>query len=407
VYDDAADGMNDPLNNEPSFLNRDAGVEIILCAGPGGVGKTTSSASIALSAAKQGKSVLVLTIDPAKRLADALGIDLTASPNAPAAPVTLAAELFEQAGIEMKGSLAAMMLEPSQIMDDLIMRLAPQKDVANKILSNVIYQQLSRSLAGSLEYAAAEKLYDLRHRFNYDLIVVDTPPSKNVLDFIEAPDYLQRFMDDKVLKWFLLLDPNQPSEGFAKAIMKQTTRLAWEVLSRALGKEFLNEIRDFILAIESITQALRHRCESISQLFRSSQCVFVIVSSTDDAVIDDAVFLQKEILDRGLKFGGFVINQVYGQLSCQHLPKLLDEQAQLPKQCSRSTHQKVLAELKDVVAWTDMRAKSDSLAITTLCQKSKWLGDVILLPKSQDDINDLKDLDQLGGHLNSALGHSF
>ena len=216
-----------------SFLENISGRRVVLCAGPGGVGKTTTSASLGLAAARAGRKVCVLTIDPARRLADALGVELGNEPR----PVDIS-PLVDK-GISVKGELHALMLDPQETLHGLIRNNAPNAEVADRVFENVIFQQLSGAMAGTLEYTAIEKLYDLYSNYDFDLIVVDTPPSKNVLDFLEAPEYVARFLEESIFKWFVILDPGQPASSFAAGLVKRTGKLIWDVLGKTLGGDFV------------------------------------------------------------------------------------------------------------------------------------------------------------------------
>ena len=174
---------------------------VVVCSGAGGVGKTTTSAAIALAAARDGKRAVVLTIDPARRLADALGM-----PGLPSEPAPVPRELLDRAGVPPHGSLHALMLDPKATFDALVRRLN-EPAAARRILDNRLYQQVSGLLAGMQEYTAEEKLHELAGDPRFDVVVVDTPPTRNALDFLEAPNKLMRFLDERVLKWFA---PQQP-----------------------------------------------------------------------------------------------------------------------------------------------------------------------------------------------------
>ena len=164
--------------------------EIVICAGAGGVGKTTTSAAIAMGMAAQGKKVVVLTIDPAKRLANSLGLRALGNEARKVHP-----DRFAEHGLEMQGELWAMMLDPKRTFDELIEKHAKDESTRDAVLSNRIYQELSNAVAGSQEYMAMEKLYELHQEERYDLLVLDTPPTRNALDFLDAPERLSRFED--------------------------------------------------------------------------------------------------------------------------------------------------------------------------------------------------------------------
>lgn len=367
-----------------SIMQALVGREIVLCCGPGGVGKTTSSATIAVAAARAGKRVLVLTIDPARRLADALGIQLSDS---------MVPKRVELEGVA--GELSALMLDATKTMDDLVRRLAPNERAAERILGNLIYRQISRALSGGLEYTAVEKLFDLRDRFSFDLIVVDTPPSKNVLDFIEAPHYLAGFFDDRVIKWFLLLDPNTPPRGLGAAVLRRTGAVVWDVLGRVFGRAFLADISEFMQAIEAIAARLRQRAEAIAELLRSDRALFLIVSSTDPLVVEDAAFLRREIAARGIPFGGFIMNRV-------HVPSGVVDLGHVEERLKRLGEPGLADAVVNVCREEDVQAASDAAAIATLRTRTGWQGFLAALPRQAGDVHDLAALQRLAAHLSQA-----
>ena len=191
------------------------GKRICICGGSGGVGKTTTAAAIAMGAAAEGKKVAVVTIDPARRLANALGLEELGNE-----PHLVDAKLFEAAGLPMKGELWAMMLDPKRTFDEVIEQLAPDEKTRDDVLGNRIYQQLSSAVAGSQEYTAIAKLYELDQEHDFDLLVLDTPPSRNALDFLDAPDRLTQFFEGRALQVFL-----------------RPTGLAARVMGRGTGRE--------------------------------------------------------------------------------------------------------------------------------------------------------------------------
>lgn len=371
----------------PSLMEQIADCEVVLCAGPGGVGKTTTSAAIAVAAARAGKKVLVLTIDPAKRLADALGVSLDNTPR------RIEPETLEKSGIEATGEIWALMLDAARTFDDLVQRLAPNQATAERLLNNVIYRHISRSLAGTLEYTAVEKLFDLRDRFDYDLIVVDTPPSKNVLDFVESPEWLSKFFDERILKWFMIIDPNAPAGGFGKSLLKRTGRVVWEVLARVFGHDFLKEITEFMHALETMTAEFKSRADATGQLLRSPKSLFFVVASTDRFVLNDAVYLRTEIARRGISFGGFVINKVHPESGLGQ-----PEQAAAAIRAAGADDpaaERLARKLVRACEEMDSKAQADIKAVERLRRESHWDGYIAMLPLQSEDVHDLAMLDRL------------
>ncbi len=377
------------MSERPSIQSALSGLQVVLATGPGGVGKTTSSSALAVNAAQSGKRVLVLTIDPARRLADALGVKLDNTPRR-----------VEMPGLAGTGELWALMLDPVKTFDDLIERLAPSHEVATRLTENVIYRQMSRALAGTLEYTAVEKLFDLRERFNFDLIVVDTPPSKNVLDFIEAPQWLLRFLDERVFKWFLMLDTQEKGKGITQALLRRTARVVRDVLGKVFGDEFVGDLSEFMHAIEGMTHEFRRRADAIQSLLASEHTGFLVVATTDPFVISDAVYLREEISRRGVNFAGFLVNRVYrptGLESPQAAATIVREAAPDEPQVG-ALAEKLVAEAEAL----DERARKDSDAIEALRKRARWKGFVGTIPREIHEIHDLVALGNLAASIVSV-----
>ncbi len=276
---------------------------LVVCCGSGGVGKTTTAAAIALEGARRGRKVLVLTIDPARRLANSLGVEELNNVERRVDPASL-----EAAGLDVKGELHALMLDPKATFDDLIRRLAGDGARARAILDNTVYHQLTSALAGTLEYTAVEKLHDLHGRGEYDLIVLDTPPTKNALDFLDAPGKLSSFLDERIIKWFI---PEQDEDGTLRyRVVQKTGMMVWAILGRVFGDASLDEIGTFFASISGMTGAFRLRAVEIEKLLGSHETSFVIVTSGDPTVIDDALFFHRKIREHRMPFGGFVVNRL-------------------------------------------------------------------------------------------------
>ncbi len=379
----------------PSLTELVAEREILLCTGPGGVGKTTTSAAIGLMAAAQGRKVAVLTIDPARRLADALGVALDNQPR------QIDPSVFAAAGLNVPGELWALMLDAAHTFDDLIQRLAPDRDTARRILHNVVYTQMSRALAGTLEYMAVEKLFDLRSRHGFDLVVVDTPPSKNVLDFVEAPEWLTRFLDERVLRWFVMFHPEAQTHGVKEALLKRTSKMVFDVLARVMGREFLNEVIGFMVAIEGMAAEFRRRAQDIQALLRSSRASFLVVATSDPFVLRDAAYLRNEILQRGIPFGGFVVNRVH---DLRDMPEIAHATAVIrAASATDPSADNLIDKLARVSDELGRRATEDRNAIAMLRVEARWQGYIGELPLLGEEVTDLTGLAQLARRLGGTI----
>ncbi|MDP2305184.1 MAG: ArsA-related P-loop ATPase [Pseudomonadota bacterium] len=285
----------------PSFGNLDLLVEkqrLIVCVGSGGVGKTTSAAAIGLRAAMRGRRVLVLTIDPARRLANSLG--LTEFGNT---------EVRIDLGERASGELWAMMLDAPSTLDDVIRRVAKDDVTREAIFANKIYRHMAGSFSGSQEYMATERLYDVYGSDRYDLIVLDTPPVKNALDFLESPGRLVRFLDRQIMKWFLT--PYEEEKVFGKRFLMGTSSVVYRLLGHIFGREFLDELSVFFALFRDLYDGFRERHEAVGRLFAATTTSFLVVSAPTEPSVDVARFFLDELRTRKLPVGGVVVNQVH------------------------------------------------------------------------------------------------
>jgi anion-transporting ArsA/GET3 family ATPase len=273
---------------------------VLVCVGSGGVGKTTTAATLGLIGASMGRRSLVITIDPARRLANALGLDALSH-----APQRIDADITRAAGVEQKAELCAMMLDIKAAWDDMLWRTAPDKDTAKKILENRFYEALSRDLPGAHEFIACECLHHLASSGEWDLVVLDTPPTSNALDFLEAPARILAVLDNEAFRYF--------------ATRKQTLGLrfldgaagrAQSVLARFAGAEVLEEMGDFIVLLRDLYDPLTARTREFEALLRGEGTRFLVVSSPQPGALSEARFFLDELERRALRLGALVVNRV-------------------------------------------------------------------------------------------------
>jgi anion-transporting ArsA/GET3 family ATPase len=277
------------------------GKRVCICAGSGGVGKTTTSAAIAAGMAGRGLKVAVLTIDPAKRLADSLGLPELGNTETQVDPA-----LFEQAGVETNGGeLWAMMLDAKATFDEVVRRHAPDAETRDRILSNRIYQQLSAALAGSQEYMAMEKLFEIWAEDRYDLLVLDTPPTRNALDFLDAPRRLTQFIEGRALQVFM-----RPT-GFATKIFGKGTSMMFGVLRRVTGVEVLEDLAEFFQAFSGMVGGFQERAKRVNELLADPSTSFLVVCGPQGEPIDQAVYFHRKLVEAKLPFGGVIVNKVH------------------------------------------------------------------------------------------------
>jgi len=275
------------------------GMRVCIVAGSGGVGKTTASAALALGLAAAGQRVAVVTIDPARRLAESLGLEELGND-----PRQVSAEMLASHGVQMKGELWAMMLDPKATFDDLITRLSPDARTRDEVLGNRIYQQMSSAVAGSQEFTAVAKLYDLHNEGGFDVLVLDTPPSRNALDFLDAPDRLTDFFEGRPLK--LLLVPT----GIAARLMSRGTAVVFSVLKRLTGVDLMDDIAVFFRALSGLTDGFKERAAGVKTLLADPATTFLIVTSPEREPVAEAIFFHGKLHEAQMAFGGLIVNRV-------------------------------------------------------------------------------------------------
>jgi anion-transporting ArsA/GET3 family ATPase len=279
------------------------GKRMCICGGSGGVGKTTTSAAIALGMAARGAKVAVVTIDPARRLANALGLEELENE-----PRRVEPERLASGGLEVSGELWAMMLDPKRTFDELIDRIAPDPARAQEIKANRIYRQLSTAVSGSQEFTAIAKLYDLDREGGFDLLVLDTPPSRNALDFLEAPGRLTSFLEGRAGKAFI-----RPT-GFGMRVLSRGAAPLLAALRRVTGVDLLSDLSGFFGLLGDMTDDFSQRAAQVERMLRASTTAFLLVTSAQSAPIEEAIWFRRTLQDSGLPFAGVVVNRVHHDL---------------------------------------------------------------------------------------------
>lgn len=298
---------------------------VVVCAGPGGVGKTTTSAAIGLAAARRGLRVVALTVDPARRLADSLGLS---NFKGQAQEVDLAR--FADAGVAPGGTgrLTVMMLDAKQTFDELVTRHAPSREVADRILNNLLYRHISGYLAGAHEYMAMEKLLSVKDDPSFDLVVLDTPPTESALDFLTAPERLLGAVDGAVMRW--LSAAFDPKRGFSFQLLAKGVSRVLATMGRITGREFLDEMARFVADFNSLFGGFRERAERVSRSFRGDDIGFVLVASPTREAIDDSLRLARYLASERMTVGAFVLNRVHPEHAAVPVTELLASLQQQP-----------------------------------------------------------------------------
>jgi anion-transporting ArsA/GET3 family ATPase len=357
------------------------GKRVVIVAGSGGVGKTTASAALALGLAAGGRRVAVVTIDPARRLADSLGLEELGNEPRRVDPGLLAGHW-----IEMRGELWAMMLDPKATFDDLIVKLSPDDSTREDVLGNRIYKQLSSAIAGSQEFSAVAKLYDISREERFDVVVLDTPPSRNALDFLDAPDRLTDFFEGRALKLFLV------PTGIAARVMSKGTAVVFSVLKRLTGVDLLDDVSQLFRALGGLIDGFRERASAVKALLGDPATTFLIVTSPEREPVAEAIFFHGKLREARMPFGGLIVNR-----TVVAEPSLGDAGA-VHAELTDALGDALAAKVAATVADLHVLAARDAASIERLKQT---LGepDPIVVPQLDGDVQDVDGLVALYRHL--------
>ena len=352
--------------------------DVLICVGAGGVGKTTIAATIALRAAEQGKRSLVCTIDPARRLADSLGLSELGN-----AEARIPEERLAQAGLNADAQLYAMMLDTKRTWDEFIERYAPA-DKREQILASRFYQSLSSSLAGSQEYIAMEKLWQLHAQQRYQLVVLDTPPTAHALDFLDAPNRVLDFLDNDAARW--LLRPALVAGRWGLQLFSFGGNYVAKTLAKLTGADTLRELAEFMLSISGMNESFRERAAQVRELLAAERTAFVLVTTPRLEGIDEVVHFHRVLQQNHMAIAALVVNRVH--------PAPLDsdwsDAAGEPKP--------LRAKLEATLSERRMAAERDADAISrirSLCEPTP----LIQVPALPSDIHDLASLWRMSGFL--------
>jgi anion-transporting ArsA/GET3 family ATPase len=349
------------------------GKRVCVCGGSGGVGKTTTSAAIALGMAAEGAKVAVVTIDPAKRLANALGLQELENEPRRVPPARLA-----KAGVEIQGELWAMMLDPKRTFDELIDRIAADPQRAQELKSNRVYRELSTAVSGSQEFTAVAKLYELDRDGDFDLLVLDTPPSRNAVDFLDAPGRLTSFLEGRALKTFV-----RPT-GIGMRVLGRGASPLLGALRRITGVDLLSDLSTFFALLGDMTDDFSERAAQVQRMLTASTTAFLLVTSAQRSAIDEAIWFRRTLSESELPFAGVIVNRVHHDVLGDAEPDdLVSSLGDLP------------ADLAARVAenFTDyhLLARRDG---RNLARLQAEMGDrpLLLVPHLDDDVHDIEGL---------------
>ena len=346
---------------------------ILVVSGSGGVGKTTTAAALALCAALQGRRVLVCTIDPSRRLATSLGLE----------KLTDRAREMDIARFDPAegGRMWAMTLDTKRTFDTLVERHAPDAASRRRILDNRFYKQVSAALAGSHEYMAMEKLLDLAADERFDLVVLDTPPTRHALDFLEAPERMMGFLDASVLRWFL-----RPYFVAGRLTLKVATRTGaffLKLADRVLGLQFLQDLSEFFLAFEGMYAGFKERAAEVHVLLRREDSGFVLVSGPSSLTLEEALFFHTRLRERGMPFVGFIVNRLHPSAAASAgrgaAPEIDDDLGD---------------RLVEVFKDYSRLAKAEMANVARLQAETGF--EPVLVPELEGDVHDLDGLHEVG-----------
>jgi anion-transporting ArsA/GET3 family ATPase len=367
---------------------------VCVCAGAGGVGKTTSSAAIALGMAGRGHRVAVVTIDPARRLANALGLrELDNEPRR----VDLAR--LGVAGEHPGGELWAMMLDPKRTFDELIERVAPTPERAEEIKRNRIYRELSSAVSGSQEFTAVAKLFELDRDGEFDLLVLDTPPSRNALDFLEAPGRLTSFLEGSAIR--TLIRPT----GLGMRVLGRGASPLLGALRRITGMDLLGDLAAFFGLLGDMTEDFSTRAAEVERMLHAETTAFLLVTSASAPAIEEAIWFRRTLAQSGLPFAGVIVNRVHHDRLGEAEPR--DVTAGLAERLPRGLAERVAATFADYHRLVQRDHRN-------LARLAAELGDgagdgdggapLILVPQLDDDIHDLTGLERVRAFLFASEG---
>jgi anion-transporting ArsA/GET3 family ATPase len=368
--------------------------EIVICCGSGGVGKTTTAAALgAMAATRLGGKVLVITVDPARRLANALGLESFGN-----VETRVPDHLFHAAGTEPRGELWAAMLDTKQSWDDLVRQHAPDAATRDAILANPLYVNITGRFVQSHDYIAMERLYEIHRSGRYDLIVVDTPPTRNAIDFLDAPERMADFFSSRLLRWLTV-----PARS---RIVTMASRPFYTIADRIIGSQLLEDIAEFFLLFQTMYRGFVERSQAVTRLLSDKRTTFVVVSTLEPAPVREAEFFVDALLQRKFPLGGIVANKVLPDWFCTpgagevasrlagragEVGAALPEDVGAPNQVAR-----VLREVGGSFLNFELVAKREAEQRAELAQRAPALATV---PYADHDITDLRGLLELGEHL--------
>jgi len=374
-----------------------ASKEMIIVCGSGGVGQTTIAASLAAEAAVRiGGRVLVLTVDPARRLANALGLQAFGN-----SETQIPLDAFAGAGVTPRGELWAAMLDTKAGWDDLIARHAPDEVLRDTVLANPLYQNITGRFVQSHDYIAMERLHEIHASGRYDLVIIDTPPSRNALDILDAPGRMMEFFGSRLLRWLTV--------PYRSRLFTAASKPFYQVADRVLGSRFLQDIAEFFVLFQTMEKGFVERAREVERLLSDPRTAFLVVSTLEAAPAYEAAYLAEALRDRHLPLGGMVLNRTMP--SALREPAAEKAAAQLRKAAQTGS---LAADLGSVLeadpqvvrgVLTEVADRFHDIAMVAAreaerrSELERFAPFTVAAPALDHDINDLRSLLQLGDHL--------
>ncbi len=379
-----------------------ASKEMVLVCGSGGVGKTTTAAALAAYAAVEiGGRVLVLTVDPARRLADALGFAERDGVGFGNEARRVPDEAFASAGVTPRGELWAAMLDTKAGWDELINRHAPDAALRDAVLANPLYQNITSRFVHSHDYLAMEQLHELHASGRYDLIVVDTPPSRNALDVLDAPGRMREFFGSRLLKWLTV--------PYRSRLFTAASKPFYQIADRVLGSRFLQDIAEFFMLFQAMERGFVAHATEVERLLTDPRTTFVVVSTLEAAPAHEAAYLARELHHRRMHLGAIVVNRVLpaaftARTAATSARKIVGFDAATVERIAEAAGSPA-DEVGEVLAEIGSRFHDTAVVATREAERRLELSDlsplVVSVPILERDIDDLADLLQIAAHFGS------
>jgi anion-transporting ArsA/GET3 family ATPase len=354
------------------------GRSIIVCCGSGGVGKTTTAAVVALEGARRGRKTVVVTIDPAKRLADALGLaGLTGTPS--------------RIDGDWPGELWATMLDTKSTFDALVVKNAPTPEQGQRILANRFYRNISGALSGTQEYMAMEKLYELHDESDFDLVVVDTPPTRHALDFLDAPRRLSRFLEHRLFRMLMA-----PSRGLVRAV-NLAAQTFLRTVSKVVGGDVVDDAIAFFQAFEGMEEGFRRRAARVEELLAAPGTAFVLVASPRRDTVAEAHFFAGRLAEAGIAVQALVVNRVHPAFAAGG-GRVSDAAAAATASRAATLDGTEIGGLYRNLADFQAVASREQAHLAGLAE-AVAPAPVVWVPFLRTDVHDLGGMDELAGHM--------